>query len=159
MEFRDLVKDDDTVDQGGSLPPHFGGNCCRAQGSWFTRARGYPGQWRRAIPLLREMRWCVLRCLFSLCQVWAGGRGDDLAKSPHMCRIGTSVYPDISPNDPTCQQFGFYQDRTPTPMMAKSVIYKLHSHNKAPGMALTLIPLSVWVAIEMLRAGKAPEIQ
>uniref|UniRef100_A0A7S4LFI7 dolichyl-diphosphooligosaccharide--protein glycotransferase n=1 Tax=Eutreptiella gymnastica TaxID=73025 RepID=A0A7S4LFI7_9EUGL len=87
----------------------------------------------RCLVLPEKRAYKIIRHLADYVLVWAGGRGDDLAKSPHMCRIGTSVYPDISPNDPTCQQFGFYQDRTPTPMMAKSVIYKLHSHNKAPG--------------------------
>ena len=40
--------------------------------------------------------------------VWAGGGGDDLAKSPHLARIGNSVYPGHC-NDPTCSQFGFHQ--------------------------------------------------
>jgi len=56
--------------------------------------------------------------------VWAGGGGDDLAKSPHLARIGNSVYPGHC-SDPTCSQFGFLQDRTPTPMMAQSLLYKL----------------------------------
>ena len=56
--------------------------------------------------------------------VWAGGGGDDLAKSPHLARIGNSVYPGHCA-DPTCSQFGFHQDRSPTPMMASSLLYKL----------------------------------
>jgi len=56
--------------------------------------------------------------------VWAGGGGDDLAKSPHLARIGNSVYPGHC-NDPTCSQFGFHQDRSPTPMMKESLLYKL----------------------------------
>ena len=44
--------------------------------------------------------------------IWAGGGGDDLAKSPHMARIGNSVFDDICPDDPTCQKFGFYQGKT-----------------------------------------------
>ena len=40
--------------------------------------------------------------------VWAGGGGDDLAKSPHMARIGNSVFHDIG-SEPTCSEFGFYQ--------------------------------------------------
>eukprot|EP00961_Rhodomonas_salina_P083112 1116699-Rhodomonas_salina.1 len=39
--------------------------------------------------------------------VWTGGGGDDLAKSPHMARIGNSVYPGLCPGDPTCRMFGF----------------------------------------------------
>ena len=39
----------------------------------------------------------------------SGGRlGDDL-QSPHMARIGNSVFLDICPDDPTCSKFGFYQ--------------------------------------------------
>jgi len=56
--------------------------------------------------------------------VWAGGGGDDLAKSPHLARIGNSVYPGHC-NDPTCSQFGFHADRSPTPMMADSLLFKL----------------------------------
>jgi len=56
--------------------------------------------------------------------VWAGGGGDDLAKSPHLARIGNSVYPGHC-SDPTCSMFGFHQDRSPTPMMANSLLYKL----------------------------------
>ena len=40
--------------------------------------------------------------------IWTGGGGDDLAKSPHMARIGNSVYDDICPGDPTCSQVCFY---------------------------------------------------
>jgi dolichyl-diphosphooligosaccharide---protein glycosyltransferase len=56
--------------------------------------------------------------------VWAGGGGDDLAKSPHLARIGNSVYPGHC-SDPTCSQFGFHQDRSPTPMMAESLLFKM----------------------------------
>jgi len=66
---------------------------------------------------------------------WYGrGGGDDLAKSPHMARIGNSVFDDICPNDPTCKRFGFHRDGSPTPMMAASLLYKLHSHNQRPGV-------------------------
>jgi dolichyl-diphosphooligosaccharide--protein glycosyltransferase len=68
--------------------------------------------------------------------VWAGGGGDDLAKSPHMARIGNSVYSDICPGDPTCRRFGFNKDGTPTPMMAASLLYRLHSHNQKPGVSV-----------------------
>jgi dolichyl-diphosphooligosaccharide--protein glycosyltransferase len=61
--------------------------------------------------------------------VWAGGGGDDLAKSPHMARIGNSVYRDICPGDPTCSSFGFYQGGVPTPMMANSLLYKLTQYS------------------------------
>ncbi len=57
--------------------------------------------------------------------VWAGGGGDDLAKSPHMARIGNSIYSDMCPGDPTCRQFGFNRDGSPTKMMRESLLYKL----------------------------------
>eukprot|EP00041_Stephanoeca_diplocostata_P023589 m.581945 g.581945 ORF g.581945 m.581945 type:complete len:810 (-) comp22335_c0_seq1:178-2607(-) len=70
----------------------------------------------------------LVRHLADYILIWAGGRGDDLAKSPHMARIGNSVYLDICPDDPTCRKFGFLdQQMTPTPMMARSLLYKLHS--------------------------------
>ena len=69
--------------------------------------------------------------------VWTGGGGDDLAKSPHMARIGNSVYPGLCPGDPTCRMFGFIDRQgTPTPMMAKSLLYKLVTHNQRPGVQL-----------------------
>ena len=61
--------------------------------------------------------------------VWAGGGGDDLAKSPHMARIGNSIYHHFCPDDPTCQHFGFYQGGRPTPSMEASLLYKLTTHD------------------------------
>ena len=76
----------------------------------------------------------MVRHLADYVLVWAGGGGDDLAKSPHMARIGNSVYSDICPGDPTCQRFRFNKDGSPTPMMAASLLYRLHSHNLKPGV-------------------------
>jgi dolichyl-diphosphooligosaccharide--protein glycosyltransferase len=77
----------------------------------------------------------LVRHLADYVLVWTGGGGDDLAKSPHMARIGTSVYSDICPGDPTCSQFGFTdRQQTPTPMMEASLLYKLHGHNQRPGV-------------------------
>lgn len=54
-----------------------------------------------------------------------------------MARIGNSVYHDICPGDPTCRQFGFIdRNGTPTPMMAASMLYKMHSHNQKPGVSV-----------------------
>lgn len=50
----------------------------------------------------------IARHLADYVLVWAGGGGDDLAKSPHMARIGNSVFHDIC-SEPTCSEFGFYQ--------------------------------------------------
>ena len=76
----------------------------------------------------------IVRHLADYVLIWTGGGGDDLAKSPHMARIGNSVFNDICPGDPTCAQFGFYQGGVPTPMMEESLLYKLHSHLQKPGV-------------------------
>jgi len=69
----------------------------------------------------------IARHLADYVLVWAGGGGDDLAKSPHLARIGNSVFHGHCGDDPTCSTFGFYGDRRPTPMMAESLLYKLVS--------------------------------
>ena len=55
--------------------------------------------------------------------IWSGS-GGDLAKSPHMARIGNSVYKNICPDDITCAAFGFRNGK-PTKMMEESLLYKL----------------------------------
>ena len=64
----------------------------------------------------------IARHLADYMLVWAGGGGDDLAKSPHMARIGNSVFHDIC-SEPTCAEFGFYEGGVPTPMMKESILY------------------------------------
>lgn len=77
----------------------------------------------------------MIRHLADYVLVWAGGGGDDLAKSPHLARICTSVYHDHCKGDIYCRQFGFTdRERTPTPMMRKSLLYQLHSHKMVPGV-------------------------
>jgi len=67
--------------------------------------------------------------------VWAGGGGDDLAKSPHLARIANSVYRDHCPDDPTCRAFGFVDRQgTPSPMMRQSFLYTLHSSGTREGV-------------------------
>lgn len=66
--------------------------------------------------------------------VWAGGGGDDVAKSPHLARIANSVYRDMCPGDPTCSKFGYTAQGQPSKMMRESMLYKLHSHGIAPGV-------------------------
>lgn len=78
----------------------------------------------------------IIRHLADYVLVWTGGGGDDLAKSPHMARIGNSVFDDICPNDPTCRRFGFDRQRNPTPMMAASLLYRLHSSQIRPGVTV-----------------------
>ncbi|CAE7823404.1 STT3B, partial [Symbiodinium sp. KB8] len=73
----------------------------------------------------------AIRHLADYVLVWGGGQRDDLGKSPHLARIGNSVFPDhCGDDDPKCTKFGFYADRSPTPMMEKSLLYKLVEHNK-----------------------------
>mmetsp|Transcript_37575 Transcript_37575/g.45894 ORF Transcript_37575/g.45894 Transcript_37575/m.45894 type:complete len:973 (-) Transcript_37575:47-2965(-) len=77
----------------------------------------------------------IARHLADYVLVWAGGGGDDLAKSPHLARIANSVYRTMCPNDPTCRAFGFIDKHgTPSAMMKRSFLYNLHSHNIRPGV-------------------------
>lgn len=47
------------------------------------------------------------------------------------------VYQDICPNDPLCYSFGFYdRNRSPTPTMAASLLYKLVENNVKPGVTI-----------------------
>jgi len=81
--------------------------------------------------------WNAIRHLADYLLVWAGGGGDDLAKSPHLARIGNSVFPDhCGDDDPRCNKFGFNADKSPTPMMAESLLFKAVKHNLAPGVKL-----------------------
>mmetsp|Transcript_52873 Transcript_52873/g.136542 ORF Transcript_52873/g.136542 Transcript_52873/m.136542 type:complete len:754 (-) Transcript_52873:263-2524(-) len=89
----------------------------------------------RTLTSPEKKAWNVIRHVADYLLVWAGGGGDDLAKSPHLARIGNSVYPDhCGDDDPKCNKFSFYGDHSPTPMMAKSLLYKLVMHNMQPGV-------------------------
>lgn len=80
-----------------------------------------------------EFGYEIARHLADYVLVWGGGGGDDLAKSPHLARIANSVYRDMCPGDPTCRAFGFIDQRgTPSSMMEKSLLYKLHGHRLKP---------------------------
>lgn len=82
-----------------------------------------------------EEGWEIARHWADYVLVWAGGRGDDMAKSPHLARIANSVYREHCPDDPTCRRFGFLDRQgTPSPMMARSLLYRLHSHKLKPGV-------------------------
>lgn len=71
--------------------------------------------------------------------VWAGGRGDDMAKSPHLARIGNSVFPDhCGDTDPMCNKFSFYKDGRPTPMMGESLLYQAVNHGLQNGRNVKL---------------------
>jgi dolichyl-diphosphooligosaccharide--protein glycosyltransferase len=73
-----------------------------------------------------EHAYDIAKHLADYVLVWstsfAGMRGDDLAKMPHMARIAGSVFDDIN-------GAGYYlqgQDN-PSPLMGESLLYKLHS--------------------------------
>lgn len=89
----------------------------------------------RMMTLPEKKAHALARHLADYVLVWAGNQGDDLAKSPHMARISSSVYSDLCPGDPLCTGFGFYHDRRPTPTMAASMLYKMHSNGK-PGVSV-----------------------
>jgi dolichyl-diphosphooligosaccharide--protein glycosyltransferase len=70
--------------------------------------------------------------------VWAGGGGDDMAKSPHLARIANSVYRRMC-SDPVCSQFGYVMDqktgaRGPSKQMERSLVAHLVSHKLKPGV-------------------------
>mmetsp|Transcript_121783 Transcript_121783/g.190232 ORF Transcript_121783/g.190232 Transcript_121783/m.190232 type:complete len:756 (+) Transcript_121783:1-2268(+) len=79
----------------------------------------------------------IMKHLADYVLVWAGGRSDDMGKSPHLARIANSIYPDTcGADDPTCRKFGITRDGTPTPMMAESFLYRAVNHRKTKGVAL-----------------------
>lgn len=81
--------------------------------------------------------WNAMRHLADYALVWAGGRGDDMGKSPHLARIGNSVFPDhCGDDDPMCHKFGFYKGGKPTTMMANSFLYKAVNHEVQDGVRL-----------------------
>merc|ERR1712060_302227 len=95
----------------------------------------------RTLTSPEKKAWNVIRHIADYVLVWAGGGGDDLGKSPHLARIGNSVFPDhCGDDDPKCNKFSFYTgqngEREPTPMMARSLLYKAVKHNLAPGVNL-----------------------
>jgi len=75
----------------------------------------------------------IVRHLADYVLVWStrygGMSGDDIAKSPHMARIGSSVYKDIPFQD-------FYQDREgrPSAMMARSMVYNMVNYRLNPSV-------------------------
>ena len=94
----------------------------------------------------------IARHLADYVLVWAGGGGDDLAKSPHLARIANSVYRDHCPDDPTCRAFGFLDRQgTPSAMMARSFLYRLHSHKIRPDV---VVPADKFQEVYMSKYGK-----
>lgn len=81
-----------------------------------------------------EKAYKLTRMMADYVLIWAGKSADDLAKSPHISRIASSVYDGICDNDPMCFTFGFNKDGTPTKTMAASMLYKMHENNRRPGV-------------------------
>mmetsp|Transcript_108218 Transcript_108218/g.161910 ORF Transcript_108218/g.161910 Transcript_108218/m.161910 type:complete len:958 (-) Transcript_108218:55-2928(-) len=90
----------------------------------------------KALTASEEEGYQIARHLADYVLVWGGGGGDDLAKSPHLARIANSVYRDHCPQgDPTCRSFGFVDRQgTPSDMMERSLLYRLHGHQVKPGV-------------------------
>jgi len=89
----------------------------------------------RTLTSSEKKGWNAIRHLADYVLVWAGGRGDDIAKSRHLARIGNSVFPDHCGNDdPLCNKFSFNSDGSPTKMMAESVLYKMVMHQEKAGV-------------------------
>jgi Uncharacterized membrane protein, required for N-linked glycosylation len=78
-----------------------------------------------------EEGYKIARHLADYILVWAGGGGDDLAKSPHLARIANSVFRNMC-SDPVCSKFTFIQnrrgERKPSPQMMKSLVNHLVSN-------------------------------
>jgi dolichyl-diphosphooligosaccharide--protein glycosyltransferase len=83
----------------------------------------------RSLTATEERGHRVIRHLADYVLVWTGGGADDMAKSPHLFRIGKSIGHDGGTVDMYEIQSKFGVDRygRPTPMMAQSLLYKLVS--------------------------------
>jgi len=75
----------------------------------------------------------IARHLADYVLVWAGGGGDDLAKSPHLKRIANSVYRGLC-SEPTCRSFSMRRGGMPSSQLSESLLYRLHSNGLVPGV-------------------------
>lgn len=75
----------------------------------------------------------IARHLADYVLVWAGGGGDDVAKSPHLKRIANSVYRGLC-SEPTCRSFSVRRGGVPSTQMSESLLFKLHSNGLVPGV-------------------------
>jgi dolichyl-diphosphooligosaccharide---protein glycosyltransferase len=71
----------------------------------------------------------VIRHLADYVLVWTGGGSDDMAKSPHLFRIGASIGQKggTVDMDSIHRKFGVDRQGRPSPMMANSLLFKLVS--------------------------------
>jgi dolichyl-diphosphooligosaccharide--protein glycosyltransferase len=83
----------------------------------------------RALTATEEKAHRVIRHLADYVLVWSGGGADDMAKSPHLFRIGKSIGHDTGTVDmhEIQSKFGVDQYGRPTPLMAQSLLFKLVS--------------------------------
>ena len=83
----------------------------------------------RTMTATEEKAHRVIRHLADYVLVWSGGGADDMAKSPHLFRIGKSIGHDTGTVDmrEIHSKFGVDQYGRPTPLMAQSLLYKLVS--------------------------------
>ena len=83
----------------------------------------------RTMTATEEKAHRVIRHLADYVLVWAGGGADDMAKSPHLFRIGKSIGHDTGTVDmhEIQSKFGVDQYGRPTPLMAQSLLFKLVS--------------------------------
>ena len=76
----------------------------------------------------------IVRHLADYIFLRTGEKGDDLTKGTPMARIAHSVFPDHCSNM-SCSDFTTYTaNRTPSPMVARSLLYHLHSHKFVEGV-------------------------
>lgn len=75
----------------------------------------------------------IARHLADYVLVWAGGGGDDLAKSPHLKRIANSVYRGLC-SEPTCSAFSRGRTGIPSEHVTGSLLFKLHSNGIVEGV-------------------------
>eukprot|EP00927_Polykrikos_kofoidii_P045318 TRINITY_DN39258_c0_g1_i1.p1 TRINITY_DN39258_c0_g1~~TRINITY_DN39258_c0_g1_i1.p1 ORF type:complete len:910 (+),score=139.01 TRINITY_DN39258_c0_g1_i1:121-2850(+) len=87
----------------------------------------------RTLTSPEDEAWYTVRHLADYVLVWAGDdKRDDVAKSRHLALIGNSVFPDhCGDDDPTCDKYRIDKDGAPTPMMARSLLYRLVKHGYA----------------------------
>lgn len=83
----------------------------------------------RTLTAPEDEAYDVIRHLADYVLVWTGGGSDDMAKSPHLFRIGASIGQKGGTVDmmDIHRKFGVDRQGRPTPMMANSLLFKLVS--------------------------------